>query len=240
MQSLSCLQLSKYLAVTKRTVQRRAMKEQWSYTDKIALGGTTRIYRFDSLPDIVKSKIVAAIIAGQEKPNINQQRITAQLTDDTSLLQDIEQNPTGWLSRYCDKHQTDRAPLNKDYVRLGILALARGFKSECRLGKIARFELFCLSYNKQALQLSPAVYAVVKSVSRISLLRWEKREYSIACASLGITDKALVIDKDLASVIKEIQLITPNINGKRLRQHFLILFPNKTIPTVQQLELLLR
>ena len=55
MNHLSTAQLATYLQVTKRTIQRRAIRESWSYITQTSLGGKRRMYEFASLPDFLRS-----------------------------------------------------------------------------------------------------------------------------------------------------------------------------------------
>ncbi len=67
MKKLNTRALAHYLNVTKRTVQRRAIKENWPFDECIGLGGTTRLYDFEQLPKDVKAKIVSTIISSHEQ-----------------------------------------------------------------------------------------------------------------------------------------------------------------------------
>lgn len=63
MNGLNANQLSQYLGITKRSVQRRANREKWPFKEQKGLGGITRMYSFDSLPGTVKPKIAASIVS---------------------------------------------------------------------------------------------------------------------------------------------------------------------------------
>lgn len=241
MKKLSIRELAQYLSVTKRTVQRRAIKEDWPFDQRIGLGGTKRLYNFNTLPEQVKSKVVAAIIARHEAHVVPQ--MDAQQEGYTPFIVEDEKDPYDWLSQHCFSHKMDNSELNKDYLKLGLLALARLFVEQAGKGKIKGFDEFCQQYNERLLDIDEAIYNVIKQVSRISLLRWEKKEQELAFAADNehkAAQPAPAFDKELRAIADEILMVSPNITAKLMRQHFLTFFSDKPTPDESQLQLWIR
>jgi hypothetical protein len=246
LKKLTTRQLSQYLAVTKRTIQRRAIKEHWPFDEQAGLGGTKRLYTFATLPEKVKTTVIAAIIASHEqlghetqtehfeldgRPQVATQAVAQDVSGETEATSD-------WLAQHSFSQKIDPNHLNKDYVKLTLLTLARSFVSETSEGKIKSFDLFCQQYNDQTLPIDKAIYSVIKRISRISLLRWEKKEQALSSGqAYQVSDRAEieVIDKELHFMTKEIVMVSPTITARRLRQHFLTFFSDKKIPNERQL-----
>ena len=159
MKALSVAQLAIYLSRTKRTIQRRAIKEHWPYEACIGLGGTRHLYTFGALPEEVKTKIIAS------------QAVTVCEHDYIQNTDDSAQ----WVEAHCFSGKLDTSQLNKAYIQAGLLILVRLYVIHAKLGKIRAFDAFCQLYNTHMLAIDPAIFTVVKHVSRISLLRWGKR-----------------------------------------------------------------
>lgn len=251
MNKLSTSQLSQYLSVTKRTIQRRAMREGWQYEQQIGLGGVRRLYTFSSLPVNIRQKIVAYIIAKHEQQGLNyvanqaKQLHVASVFDleDTPFIVFNKSSPGDWLTQHSFAHELDETELDKEYVKLGLLVLARLYVLNFSLGKIKGFDQFCSLYNQRKLMLNEIIYTIVKRVSRISLLRWEKQQQMNGnmhrILTVGKGDDVL-FDRDLSLMAKEVLMVSPNITAKRLRQHFLTIFNDRKIPSVHRLGLWLK
>lgn len=255
MKNLSTLQLADYLFVTKRTIQRRANKEKWPFVEQKGLGGVKRVYVFAGLPEKVKIKVVAGIVAGHERRQEgdeairvfadvveNQPMVRLPLYDDALGENALDENiidtydeADSWLAQHCFSRQLEAAELTKDFVRLGILSLARLYVTQSELGKIRGFDHFCQLYNNQELKINKAVFCVVKRVSRITLLRWEKNglprnlRFEQADLAANYSDKAF--EQVLKSMADEVMMVVPNITAKRLRHHFETFFDDKPIPS---------
>ena len=64
-------QISQYLNLSKRTIQRRSIKEAWHFELKTGVSGVRKIYTYDRLPYKTKQKITAAIIVKHENLGLN-------------------------------------------------------------------------------------------------------------------------------------------------------------------------
>jgi hypothetical protein len=153
-----------YLKVTKRTVQRKAVRECWRYTEQQGLGGTCRLYSFATLPGDIKTKIIAAIIGGQETRPSQDSAFTGVVTSSVPVTNIVLSPPLN--PKFIDK----------TCIKLGVLLMVRQHIVDKRQGKIKGIDDFCQLYNTRQLDIDNAVYDVVKSIRRITILRWEKAE----------------------------------------------------------------
>lgn len=180
--TLTNTQLSQLLGVTKRTVQRRAIKNDWPYEIEKGLGGSKRVYCYTKLPLEDKRHIYQSIF-------FRYQQIMALLDEEQDasrakpypyqLISEIFSVPydlhtEDFISQHLFAHEMDEVLLTKTFVRLGLLSLAELYVNHNRIRKIAGYDVFCKEYNRHELALHPNVYRVMPKVSRVSLLRWQK------------------------------------------------------------------
>ena len=255
MKSLTIRQLAQYLGVTKRTVQRRAIKEEWAYQETVGLGGVKRLYTFASLPEAIKSKVIAAIISGHEQRVAHQipgESVTHDLSafvgaqevdipggdskpDGHDTVTDLVKLNKSWYANHSFSGTLDKSELNKEFVMLGLLALARMYVKHSKLGKIKGFDVFCEQFNQRSLHINPAVFTVVSKVSRITLLRWEKKEQELVSDLDSNLPKPVLLDRDMQVMAEEVMMVSPNITARRLRQHFQTFYGDRKIPPEKQL-----
>ena len=251
MNKLSTAQLSQYLSVTKRTIQRRSNREGWPYEQKTGLGGTRRLYEFSGLPVDVRQKVIAYIIAKHEQqgldyvPDQPKEPHDASVFElgDTPFIVYDNFRPDNWVSQHSFAHGLDVTELDKEYVKVGLLVLARLYILSFSLGKIKGFDQFCQLYNDRKLGLNSEIYLVVNRISRITLLRWEKQQQAQGdvhqVMNVGDQDEVL-FDRDLRRMAQEVLMVSPKITAKRLRQHFLTIFTDRKIPSERRLSLWLK
>lgn len=235
MKTLTTAQLAEYLQVTKRTVQRRSVRESWSYRTEIGLGGERKLYIFECLPPAVKHLVVANIVAKHEQVGLSMSRNSKQSPLDS--LFDLKDNhfivlekydPAHWITQHIFAHELDASQLNKAYIRQGLLVLAKLYVLCHKVHKIAGFDQFCQLYNTHALALHADVYKMINQVSRISLLRWEKQ---LTTGELTMIKNEQLLDETMIEMIEEVLLISPNISARQLRQHFVTLFNDRKPPS---------
>lgn len=246
MNHLSTAQLATYLQVTKRTIQRRAIRESWSYITQTSLGGKRRMYEFASLSADVKLRVVGQIITKHEQQGANYS--LAEPVEQSTILPNnpfivaAQHNGQGWLSQHIFAAQfpnpLDVVELNKEYIKTGLLVLARLYIMSFGFGKIKGFDAFCKFYNNRELALKQEVFGVVNKVSRITLLRWEKQCQQHGEQSLLVAienEPQYCIDRDLSIMAQELLMSIPKLTAKRLRLYFLTIFPDRTIPSERKL-----
>jgi hypothetical protein len=229
LQYLNISQLANYLAVTKRTVQRKAIRERWPFKEQVGLGGTRRLYRFHNLPNKIKNQITISIIARHNA---------------SELLPTVGPIKTSASQLYneCLSQPIDTATLNQFDIKLRILDLSRLFIIVFDQGKIKGLDKFCQQYIDQTLAVDKAIFTVIPSISRITLLRWEKNEPAIQLKSnattLPVTD--VEVDAQMAVIIAEILMVSPTITVKRLQTHLATFYSDRKPPTPLQLAKLIK
>jgi hypothetical protein len=205
--NLSIRQIASYLSVTKRTIQRRAINEEWPFYEQTGLGGIKRVYAFSSLPGPIKIKVVAGMIAGHEK-NHPQDKPTIDLCADDSTAsrqsylnqhsnKSANASQHDWLAQHCFSQTMDPEQLARGFVKAGILSLARLYVAQSKSGKIKGFDQFCLIYNAQEFAIDKAIYQVITRVSRITLLRWEKNGLPDEPSNIAIGAQCVSTDETL-------------------------------------------
>ena len=257
MKNLDTRQLADYLSVTKRTIQRRALKEHWPYEEERGLGGVRRLYPFAELPEGVKFKVIASVITSYElekkllpedfthpegEPGQSTENGEVFEVSDTQHDERYEELATekGWMSRHVLCRPMERAELNKSFVKLGILSLAKLYVSELGLPKIRGYDEFSKRFNEMSLPVEECVYSVIGRISRITLLRWEKAGLPKDERFIEIMEKAEFVDKvfekKLRAMAEEVVMIAPSITPQRLRFHLQTFFAGKPIPSEHMIQ----
>lgn len=242
MKALTSAQLAQYLAVTQRTVQRKAINEGWVYQEQYGLGGIRKLYPYAALPQQIKNKIVARIIVSHDSlckhDSLSDDKTLSIAETEENLFAAITHNkPYEWLHQYCMSHKADKAKLNRHYIKLGILGIARAYIDEVGKGKIKGLDAFCPQYPN--LGLDELVYQVVPQLSRISLLRWEKNEVQWLAHNAEVISNArrkVVLDKLISRVALEVVMVTPGISARRLHQHLKTFVSSRKTPSLAQLK----
>ena len=136
---------------------------------------------------------------------------------------------------HCFAHELEKLALDKDYVKAGLLVMARLYVTRFALGKIKGFDMFCQLYNERKLSINISIYSFVARVSRITLLRWEKQENTSAMADDVVKDgvQPCFFEHDLQEVAQDILLIAPNITAVQLKNHFKNIYPNRRTPSAR-------
>lgn len=244
MSCLSIAQLSTMLAVTKRTVQRRAVCENWPCQQQKGLGGQRKVFVFASLPVDVCRTVSAYIISKHEQMGQEYKPLEKPKQSDVFVSFELEQNrfisldkakQSDWVSMHCFAHELEKLALDKDYVKAGLLVMVRLYVTRFGLGKIKGFDMFCQLYNERRLSIKTSIYSFVARVSRITLLRWEKQESLIAIADDVVKDgvQPCFFEHDLQEVAQDILLIAPNITAVQLKNHFKTIYPNRRTPSAR-------
>jgi hypothetical protein len=128
--------------------------------------------------------------------------------------------------------------MDKTCIKLGLLTMVRQHINDTHQGKIKGIDDFCRLYNTRKLDIDAAVYAVVKGISRATMLRWEQAETTLLWRKVcGNKDDqaALAFNESLKNIAKEVLLIVPDISAQHLRLHFLTFFAHQPIPAQSQI-----
>ncbi len=215
MKFLTAQQISELLSVTKRTVQKRAIRELWEFREKRGRGGLQRIYDVDLLP-----------------PDV-QQAITAQ----TSEL-DIEVSTFHLLQQEEQLAGYGSAITQEIFTKYRLIQAAKAWVNHYEYGKIDGYDRFCEQYNDRQLAFPEHVYHIVTTVSRISLLRWESRYESGGL--LGLTKLGTRYQNEVERLIRQSQFnmvmqlfqTNPQVSSSLIRRFLALRFATDELPSV--------
>jgi putative transposase len=168
-------QLAGALDCTRRTIQRRAVSQNWPYILATGLGGERRLYDFDGLSPLVKKRFIKRL-ANTLDFSVKDGTTS---TDDICVIQD---NPPKPANNGLAEHLfgVDALPLTADFIndenvmKAGVLSLALLYAEQAGLSKIKGLDSFADKYKAEQLPVQQCVYDRIKCVSRVTLLRWEK------------------------------------------------------------------
>lgn len=222
MKDLNISEIAAYLGVTKRTAQRRAVRENWPYSEHCSLGGIRRHYAFVQLPESIKATVTAAMIMQMEQKLLELEPLFAAYHDEVN-------HSTHWQQHRFFKPLGLHKP-SKPYIKQGLIHLAYLYANSLGQGKIKGFDQFCQQYNSRAFDIAPAIYHCVNNISRISLIRWENSARDTAKTAAITT-----FDAELKLFIQEVITLIPNITAKRLWQHLSLFFEPSQVPPVNVL-----
>ena len=248
MNKLSTSQLATYMKVTKRTIQRRSIRENWPFEEQEGLGGIRKMYIFSGLPISVRQVVTSRIITKHKQQGLNYEankpkepHMASALNLSDSPFIVLNQAEQGdWISQHSFAHELDITECDKEYIRVGIMVLVRLYILSFSLGKIKGLDEFCRLYNERKLALNETVYNFVGRVSRITLLRWEKQQHLNGTThDILISNSAdrILFDYDIQQIAKEILVISPDTSAKQFRQYFMTIFPQRKIPSVRRLSM---
>lgn len=153
-QSFNAKEIAHILSCSTRNIQRRAVQDNWPYDERVGLGGVRRVYAFTNLPKDVQAAILE--------------------TDHLQSIQHIQPLDFELAPPYF-KGQQPLTYLTKAFIQPRLLRLAQHYAAQTNQGKIKGFDNFCTLYNQRQLNINPTLYTTIKTLSRITLLRWEKR-----------------------------------------------------------------
>ncbi len=183
MSRFTAVQLSNYLNMTKRAIQRRALKEEWNYFEQRVRGGLQRAYPFTGLPVDIQDRLI-------ESPE---------------LQRDYAANEAKGLEAV-DETLGEHEELNAEHL---VLLLAREavlmkFRQSCdeRPGQHYRLivmESFVTLYNQRQWPFDPItlgettsdahlkqyqVYDIIPEINSFSLAAWNKNWFNYGLPGL--------------------------------------------------------
>jgi hypothetical protein len=166
MQYLNITQLADLLGVSRRAVQRRAIREDWPYKELVVLGGRARLYQRSALPPKIARKVTVAQIVRRPLWGVS-----------ADALSNIDART---VYEYCAAQPMDKTKLNRFDVKLKLLDLSRLFVFAFHGGKRKPkgLKIFCRCYNDRSLSIDAAFYGFVDSLSYLKLWRWVENEDS--------------------------------------------------------------
>ncbi|MBB1292986.1 Mu transposase C-terminal domain-containing protein [Pseudoalteromonas sp. SR41-4] len=197
MELLTAHQIAAFLLVSKRSIQLKAKAEAWPYTEVKGRGGKVRKYALVELPAHVCVQVQQAMIQDNQSPaaqsgkgylavneqsdRLNQQLATELKHQNLKQLAGLENIPP------------------KASAKIYLLNAAKEFVSANSLPKVLGFDLFSERYNQGLLDIPAEHKSLIPSVSRITLLRWQKTVDQKGIAGLAVKIKRSgksIIDSD--------------------------------------------
>jgi hypothetical protein len=113
MQHLNITQLADLLGVSRRAVQRRAIREDWPYKELVVLGGRAQLYQRSALPPRIAHKVTVAQIVRRPLWGV--------------LAGSLNNTDARTVYEYCAAQPMDKTKLNRFDVKLKLLVLSRLF-----------------------------------------------------------------------------------------------------------------
>ncbi|MGR3981733.1 Mu transposase C-terminal domain-containing protein [Pseudoalteromonas sp. 1181_04] len=197
MELLTAHQIAAFLLVSKRSIQLKAKAEAWPYTEVKGRGGKVRKYALVELPAHICVQVQQAMIQDNQSPaaqsgkgylavneqsdRLNQQLATELKHQNLKQLAGLENIPP------------------KASAKIYLLNAAKEFVSANSLPKVLGFDLFSERYNQGLLDIPAEHKSLIPSVSRITLLRWQKTVDQKGIAGLAVKIKRSgksIIDSD--------------------------------------------
>ncbi|WP_428612684.1 Mu transposase C-terminal domain-containing protein [Pseudoalteromonas sp.] len=235
MELFTAHQIAAYLLVSKRSIQIKAKNEDWPYTEVKARGGKVRKYALVDLPAHLCVQIKEAIISennssatqsgkaylaiDEHSKNLIQSKQTASKHENLKLLATLENIPP------------------KASAKVSILEAAELFISANGLTKIAGFDLFSERYNQSLFEELLEYKSLIPSVSRITLLRWQKTVDERGVAGLALKPKRkgksiIDSDKELSDFCIAMLYEYPHVKATQIKEGLIARFYNtgKSLP----------
>jgi transposase InsO family protein len=190
-------QIAAYMLVNKRSIQIKAKNENWPFTEIKGRGGKVRKYALVDLPAHICVQIKEAVLketaspaaeagkaylaVNEQSDRFNQEQATQHKHQQLKHLAGLENIPP------------------KASAKNHILKAAENFVSANNLAKVAGFDLFSERYNQCMLDIPAEYRSLIPSVSRITLIRWQKTVQQKGIAGLAVKIKRSgksIIDSD--------------------------------------------
>ncbi|RZF83739.1 transposase [Pseudoalteromonas sp. CO325X] len=165
-------QLADLLGVSKRTMQIKAKEEEWPYVEERVRGGVARKYAGTNLPEYVRIQVQEKEIemdTSSESVSGRQYLAVTELQNQKNVQEQRQRNAEKLIAL----GGLESLP-KKAEAKFRLTKLAAAFIQERRLPKKRGYDLFCEGYNNGWLPVEPELRIYVPSLSRITLLRWEK------------------------------------------------------------------
>lgn len=190
-------QIAALLLVNKRSIQIKAKKEEWPYTEESARGGKVRKYALSDLPEHVRVQVSEALI--NEKQSAAAESGKAYLAINEQAAQ-LDRQQTQEAKQKSLKELAGLENISpKATAKIWVLKEAERFVSANQLAKVAGFDKFSEQYNKCLLDIPTNYKSLIPSISRITLLRWQKTVSQKGFAGLAVKPRRSgksIIDSD--------------------------------------------
>lgn len=224
MNQANVIQIAECMGVSKRTIQKRALREKWPFDEYPVRGGMQRMYAIECLPEDVTIRLSRsfAVKAGLKNG-------PSTIAQDETTTTDIER-------------ELSEAEFARCVAKYALLQAALRFARASNTGKVEAIDEFVARYTLHKVPVDDAVYREIPQVSRASLLRWEKRfEYS---GLLGLLDGFNVkirrydahIKQALQQRFGELLTASPTCSVNQAFSYLSAIYPVSLLPSARQWE----
>ena len=227
MELYTAKQIADYLLFSKRSIQIKAKNENWPFTEVKSRGGKVRKYALSDLPVYVRIQIEEAIIKSLDTSASKSGESYLALNEKVSSLNKdlINQQRQLNLKSLAGLQSIDP----KVNAKVRILEAADSFIALNKLGKIAGLKLFSEHYNQCMLDIPVEYKALIPSVSRNSLIRWQKTITEKGVAGLALkpkrTGKSIIdSDKELADFCIAMIYQYPHVKATQIKEGLIARF----------------
>ncbi|WP_304635507.1 DDE-type integrase/transposase/recombinase [Pseudoalteromonas sp.] len=228
-------QIAAYLLVSKRSIQIKAKSEDWPYTEFKVRGGKVRKYALIDIP--------AHICVQVQEGLISENNSSATQSGKAYLVVEEHANQLIQSQVQACKHENLRLLASLENVstkasaKVGVLKAAESFLSANSLPKVAGFDLFSERYNQGLLEDLIDYKVLIPSVSRITLLRWQKTIDEKGIAGLAIKPRSkgksiIDSDKELSDFCTAMLYEYPHVKATQIKEGLIARFYNtaKSLP----------
>ena len=233
---MTAQEIARILQVNKRSIQIRANEEQWQFEEANGRGGKRRLYIVSQLPEVVRTLIVEHTIVNNES--------SATVSGKSYLAVDnaVEANSENKINK---NKQAALAAMagTADYpikvlAKFQLTKLAASFVQQSKIPKVMGYDLFSTKYNCGDIVVDLTVRQAIPSISRITLIRWEKTISNEGIAGLmpkkRMSYQSLIeSDKDLSEFCVAMLYEYPHVKATQVHEGLIARFHNsgKKIPS---------
>ena len=221
MEMLTAKEIADLLLFSKRSIQIRANKEDWPFTEVSIRGGKVRKYTLSELPVYVRIQVQEALIRSNQSTAAKSGKSYLELNAEFTNLskESTRQERNSNLKALAGLESIDP----KANAKVQILEAAKQFIASNGLGKIAGLKLFSDQYNRSLLDIPVEYKSLIPSVSRNSLIRWQTTidEKGVAALALKPKRKGKSIidsDKELSDFCLSMLYEYPHVKATQIKE----------------------
>ncbi len=220
-------QIAAYMLVNKRSIQIRAKNECWPYTEFKGRGGKVRKYALADLPAHICVQVKEAIIKETNSSAAHSGKAYLSVNEQADRLKNSE------ITELKDQNLKQLAALEsippKASAKCWVLQEAESFVSANNLAKVAGFDLYSERYNKGLIDVPVEYRSLIPSVSRITLIRWQKTIAEKGVAGLALKPKRsgksiIDSDKELADFCIAMIYEYPHVKATQIKEGLIARF----------------
>lgn len=221
MDQANATQLAECVGVSKRTIQKRALREAWPFNEYPVRGGMQRVYPVDLLPEDIAIRVMRRIASSKGPASVKEEAVSSQSNDNMCCeLSSIE--------------------FTRAKAKYALLQAALRYARSHSKGKVEALDEFVQRFADHKAPVDDYVYAEIQQVSRISLLRWEKRFEQSGILGLldGFLAKVRRFDTAITEQLKHrftgLLQCWPECSVSQAFSYFSALYPVSFLPSARR------